>query len=109
MKNLLSCAFGIVVGAASLPAVWADCAQVFRPGEALYTTLTNKCSIGTVPFSISENCGVLGEIVATFDPSLQVRMVPDSWSTWGSPPVCESATPTVGFTSTPTLRVTLLN
>lgn len=78
--------------AASSDSLAKACKQVAQPkGKYLKTKMVDLSGLADFT-QVTEQDGV------KFSPTLEKRSVPGSWSTWGSPPDTETATPNILYT-----------
>src|SRR5262249_44807721 len=78
------------------PAALADFIQISSP-VAAYLNGTTHLNVVQADFSVVSSLSDASE-TATFSAGLVALTVPTTWSTWGSPPNTESATPRVLWT-----------
>lgn len=85
MRKLLMSAFGLLTMTAMVRTASAQgaCTQIARPDMAMYTTRSNRCSLGAIG-STTSTCTT----GATFGTPLSVRGIGMGWATWS--PIGES-------------------
>jgi hypothetical protein len=101
---------GLLLGVSGVlsPGARADFIPITQP-DAAYVSSTTLLPITATDFSAVSSLSA-GSFTASFDVVLVALTVPNTWSSWGSPPHVESSTPRVlwtnGFSS---LTLTLSN
>jgi len=97
-RLILRIAMGLgILGVFLSPAAWADFIQIASPNAA-YLSGTTHLNVVQPDFSVVPSLSDASQ-TATFNAGLVALTVPTTWSTWGSPPNTESATPRVLWTN----------
>lgn len=86
-----------------------ECLTPIPNPDAQYQAATTKIDISAIPDFTSVNSITDGVQTVTLAVPAEKRTVPDSWSTWSSPPQSESATPSVLFTATSNSNILTLS